>query len=91
MVTLLAERRISVGQLDPNISTTQGAESSGSCPNPCCASIWVNGRSGKTRIGRMVARVPLLMTTRLAVKKAYEAIGGVNLDGLWTTTASGPP
>src|SRR5258708_38400913 len=84
-----AEAAHGLGQLEPNIATTQDEEMFRNAVQIQGFDMGQGVRFGKTRNwtnGRAGSRVD---DDLLPVKKAYEAIGRANLDGFGTNKASG--
>src|SRR5260370_39004694 len=84
-----AEAAHGLGQLEPNIATTQDEEMFRNAAQIQCFDMGQGGRFGKTRDltnGRAGSRVD---DDLLPVKEAYDAVGRGNLDGFGTNYASG--
>src|SRR6266700_8022636 len=84
-----AEAAHGLGQLEPNIATTQDEEMFRNAGQIQCFDMGQGVCFGKTRNwtdGRAGSRVD---DDSLPVKQAYEAIGRGNLDGFGTNKASG--
>src|SRR6266566_6070924 len=84
-----AEAAHGLGQLEPNIATTQDEEMFRNALQIQCFDMGQGVRFGKTRNWTDARTGPRVDDDPLPVKKAHEAIGRGNLDGFWTHKASG--